>query len=615
MPAPPSISDYAVIGDGRTAALISREGSLDWLCLPRFDSPAIFAALLDPAAGGRFSIRPAAPSRVRRRYVGETNVLETTFETGNGVIRLTDFMPAASEEDKGRRLWPEHEILRRVEGMAGEVEVEVICDPRPGYGRSGPRFVDRRALGFRADHGECALQLRSEIPLQLEAGEGALSGRATIRAGERRWVCLGFATDEPAVLPSVGEEAEELLAQTLRWWDAWSGRCDYHGPYRESVIRSALALKLMSYAPSGALVAAPTTSLPEIPGGSSNWDYRYCWLRDASFTVRAMFDLGYREEAQAFLAWLLHATRLTWPELQILYDVFGGTRIPEAELPHLEGYRASRPVRIGNAAAGQLQLDVYGEVVEAAHHFVERGGSLDPASRRMLAGLGRTVIRRWQEADEGIWEPRSGRSHHTASKALCWIAIDRLLRLHQRGQLRLDADELRRTRSAIRVAIEERGYSERMGSYVSVFDGEEVDASLLLLGLHGYADPASPRMRNTHAVIRERLGAGGLLYRLPPPPEPQRREGAFGICCFWTVELRALEGARGEATAEFERLLACANDVGLYGEEIDPVSGEALGNFPQAFTHIGLINAALALEETGLPPRAAQAAAREREPA
>jgi GH15 family glucan-1,4-alpha-glucosidase len=602
----PRIGDYALIGDCRSAALVSRDGSLDWLCLPRFDSPALFAALLDAERGGRFRVRPVGEFQSDRRYLSETNILETTFRTPSGSCVLRDLMPVASEEDKRSSLTPDHQVLREVEGLSGSVEVELDYRPRPDYGRVYPSLEQRGESGVWCSSGAAAFAIRSELPLKLAGDRQSASGVARIQAGEHRYLSLTYTAEAPAVVPPLGEVARGKVERTARWWRAWASRCTYRGAYRDAVVRSALVLKLMAYAPSGAVVAAPTTSLPEQLGGVRNWDYRYCWLRDASLTLRALFTLGYHDEALAFLSWMLHATRLTWPELQVLYDVFGETNLPERELGHLGGYAGSRPVRVGNDAHGQLQLDVYGEVIDAVFRFARLGGSVDRDTARLLDGLGHTVCKRWREPDEGIWEARSRRVHHTHSKALCWVALDRLIQMHEAGQVILSVDRFRAERDAIRAAVEAHGYNNDLGSYTSIFDGDELDASLLTLPLHGYIDGAHPRMRATCARIHERLARGPLVYRyqagaddgLPPG------EGAFGICSFWAVECLARGGDLTGATRAFELLLGYANDLGLYAEEIEPETGAGLGNFPQAFTHVGLINAALTLAEhavTGLP--------------
>lgn len=591
----PPISDYGLIGDCRSAALVSRAGSVDWLCLPRFDSPSVFAALLDRESGGRFAVRPAGRFEAERRYLDDTNILETTFATDSGRARVLDLMPAYSEAAKREELWPEYQVLRRVECTAGRVEMEVICDPRPDYGRRTPRPEERGPMGHWWQRGSEVLALRSQLPVAPRDDAPGVSGRETLRAGEKRDLSLIFTDGEPAVIPTFGRDADRKIRYTARWWRAWAASLDYEGSHRDAVVRSALVLKLLTFAPSGAVVAAPTTSLPEWIGGVRNWDYRYCWLRDASMTLEALGDLACGAEADAFLSWMLHTTRRTRPEVQIMYDVHGRPRIPERELDHLEGYRGSSPVRVGNAAAGQLQLDTYGQVISAAYEHLRRGGELPGPSLRLLTDLGKTVCRRWHEPDEGIWEVRSARRHHTHSRVMCWMALDRLLRLHEAGLLEVPTEQFAHHRSAIRREVEERGWNEEIRSYVSVLDGDRVDASLLRLARVGFADPDGDRMRATAARIGERLGRNGLLYRYRDDDGLPGEEGAFGLCSFWQVDCQCRQGELEEAGATFEHLCSFANDLGLFAEEIDPGSGDQLGNFPQAFTHVGLVDAALTL--------------------
>jgi GH15 family glucan-1,4-alpha-glucosidase len=588
----PPIADYGLIGNCRTAALISRDGSIDWLCLPRFDSPSFFGAVLDMVRGGSFRVAPTETAEISRRYVGNSNVLETTFTTRTGVLRLTDAMAVADEAEKTRMLWPDHELLRGVECLEGEVTVEVFYEPRPGYGSASGNLRSGLHETILCEYRSSVIVLRSGIPLSIASDRSKATGTLRMRAGERAMIGLSTAEGMAAVLPADGDAAWQMIANSVRWWEGWADQLTYNWRYKETVGRSALLLKLLTHAPSGAMVAAPTTSLPEAPGGIRNWDYRYCWLRDASLTLRALVDAGFAEEAEAFVSWILHATRLTQPRLQILYDVYGESELPERELTHLEGYGGARPVRVGNDAGGQLQLDVYGEVIDAVWIYVKYGGVIDRTTGHMLRGLGRTVCALWQEPDEGIWEPRSGRRQNTHSKVMCWVALDRLIQLRAAGHISGSVEGFAKTREAIRKEIEARAWNEALGSYTAAFDDTNLDASLLRMATSGYADPRSDRMCRTVARVQERLGRNGFLYRYLEPDGLPQGEGAFVICSFWLVEALALQGKLDEAITEFDRLVSAANDLGLFAEEIEPQTRAHLGNFPQAFSHIGLINAA-----------------------
>lgn len=592
----PAIGDYAAIGDCRTLALVSRRGGIDWLCLPHFASPSIFAGLLDRANGGHFTVAPVEPFTVRRRYLPDTNVLETEFATAGGVVRVVDFMPL--DPAGPRLLVPEREVVRRIEGVAGEVTVAVEVDARPAYATQRPPWRARGAIGWALGFESYLLLLRSDLALETADRGRVLRGRATYRPGERRALSLSFASEAPAVVPPLGDAVDQRLARTCEWWRAWVARCTYAGRDDALVRRSALALKLLTFSLSGAVVAAGTTSLPERVGGGLNWDYRYCWPRDAVLTINAFVTLGWPGEAQSFLGWLLNATRLSWPRLRVLYDIYGGSNIDERELDHLSGYRGSRPVRIGNEAHDQLQLDVYGAVALAAADYVAAGGRLDSADTKLLGLIARSVSELWREPDAGIWEERGRRRHHTFSKVMCWVALDRLLWLADQELLRIDRERCRRERAAIADTIEAQGFNAEIDSYTAVLDGESLDAALLLMPRLGYVDAAAPRMRATFARIDRELGRDGLVYRSTQFLGPEGpREGAFGICGFWAVDCLVRAGRLDEARRRFERLARTANDVGLMSEEVAPASGELLGNFPQAFTHAGLLSTAMALAE------------------
>jgi len=590
----PEIGDYAIIGDCRTAALVSREGSIDWLCLPHFSGPSVFAALLDRDRGGHFTICPAGDFRSERRYRGATALLETTFATATGTVRLTDCMPVTN--DRGA-LRPMREILRIVEGVAGEVGLDIRCEPRPDYGRTAPRVRSRGALGHAFSWADELILLRSETPLEIAPDALAVGARVRVAAGETVRLSLGYVKGDIGVVAPLGDAGDARMRETDAWWAAWGEPCCYRGPHRDVVLRSAVTLKLMTFALSGAVVAAPTSSLPESLGADRNWDYRFCWLRDAALTMKAFTGLGFHKEAASFLRWLLHATRLTWPKLMVMYDVYGRVNLEEEELEHFSGYRGSRPVRIGNGAHDQVQHDVYGGVISAALDFVESGGSLQADEAKLLAGLGETVIRTWREPDHGIWEIRDPKRQYTFSKVMCWAALDGLLQLNRKGVVDIDPDRLARERDAIAELVERRGFDEGIGSYVSELDGGSLDAATLLMTSIGYKDARDPRARSTYARIQERLGRGGLLYRYEDGyDEVPSEEGAFGICGFWAIDGLAKRGEVDDAQRSFEHLLSFGNDLGLFSEEIEVATGGALGNFPQAFTHVGLINAALALE-------------------
>jgi GH15 family glucan-1,4-alpha-glucosidase len=602
MVAPSGIGEYAVIGDCRAAALVSHAGSIDWLCWPRFDSPALFAAILDPRAG-RFSIAPRGEFSSRTGYLADTNVVQTCYTTASGALRVTDFMPVLSEDDKRHLLTPEHEVIRILECTGGEVEVEALFEPRPDFGRITPRMRVCGRLGIVCDLPGARAFLQTEIPLELD--KGIARGACRMRAGQRTSLSLSYSQEGPAVLSASAQARQEALARTCAWWRNWAGRARYHGPHRDAVIRSALLLKLLVYAPSGAMIAAPTTSLPERIGGDLNWDYRYCWLRDASLTTHALLGLGYQEEARAFASWLLHATRLTRPRLMPIYDVFGNLAPKERNRTELAGLGGSRPVRVGNDARHQVQLDVYGEVIAATAQLARSGFALDRETRRLLISFGEYVCDRWRVPDAGIWEPRGEAREHTHSRLLCWVALDQLIALHAAGILpKAPIERFAAQRDELRREIEQRAWNARLGSYVSVLDGDQVDASLLLLACHGFEDPGSARMRATYARIVAQLAPrDGLLYRYV---DSATSEGAFGICGFWGAEFVARGGGEpAEAERLFEAMLRYRNRTGLFAEEIDPQSGAPLGNFPQAFSHIGLINCAMRLNQgtqTGARP-------------
>jgi GH15 family glucan-1,4-alpha-glucosidase len=594
----PAIGDYALIGNCRTAALVSRDGALEWLCLPTFSSPSLFGAILDRRAG-HFTVRPRGRYRTERCYLRDSNVLQTTFHVdGGGVLRVTDCMTLPAEPtgdlQTAHELDPQHEVLRRIECAAGEVEVELSFEPRPDYGLASVGFACRAKLGWQLTGCRFSAFLNTDVPLQPVADGRALAGTAKLRAGDVRWASFSYDEFEAAVVPPLGRWAEKRLGDTAHWWQWWTSQSHYEGEYRDQVLRGALVLKLLNCATSGAVLAAPTTSLPEEIGGERNWDYRFCWLRDSALVLHAFFSLGFIEEGEEFLGWLLHATRLTWPELQVMYDLYGETDLKESTLDHLSGYRDSRPVRIGNAAHAQLQLDIYGELAASVEQYVQGGGELDGTEQQMVAGLAKSVCELWRRPDHGIWETRAKPRHHTYSKAMCWVTLEKLRRL----KLVADQGAAARECDAIRADIEANGFNRERNSYVAYYGSDEPDSSLLLLARHGYCAPEDPRMQGTYRYITSTLSRNGMLLRYRASTSYDGVSGSenlFAPCSFWAAEYLANVGRREEAKQLFERLLRCANDLGLYAEEIVAKTGEPVGNFPQAFTHVSMISAATAL--------------------
>jgi GH15 family glucan-1,4-alpha-glucosidase len=584
------IRNYAAIGDGRTVALVAQDGSIDWLPFPALDSPSVFAAVLDSNDAGRFAFEPEIPYMVERRYLPETNVLETTFVTDQGTVRLTDAMTLPLGP-----LGPFIELQRRIEGVSGTVPMHWKVEPRFRYASRRARSGRRAGVPI-FESGSDALAVLSYDAGSTESGADWIEGRIEVRAETRGVVALSFAHQEPLVLPAQSE-LDARFEQTCTVWREWARGRSYSGPWEDAVLRSALALKLLVHAPSGALAAAATTSLPEVFGGERNWDYRFSWIRDSAFTLDAFLRLGCPAEARAYFWWLMHASQLTNPKLQVLYRLDGGDRAPEYELP-LNGYRGSRPVRVGNAAAGQLQLDIYGELMQTAWLYAEAGNRIDRDIARRLAAIADFVCEIWDEPDSGIWEVRSEPVHFTQSKMMCWVALDRARRLAEREILPAQ-QSLRwlETSESIRRFIETECWSPRKRSYVRYAGTDEVDASLLLGVLHGYKSNPEGRLAETVAAIRRELTDGPYVRRYSGEDGLRGTEGAFITCSFWLAEALAHQGELDEAAELMNELVALANDVGLYSEEIDPASGEFSGNFPQALCHLALISAAIAINQ------------------
>jgi GH15 family glucan-1,4-alpha-glucosidase len=599
----PPISDYGLIGDMQSCALVSKYGSVDWACFPRFDSASVFGRLLDWQRGGYFLLAPRGVQSESRRYLPNTNVLETSFETGSGRAILTDFMPVMHETHRTGLLGmsQQRQIVRELRCVSGSFEFEMVCAPRFDYGSIVPHVVLTSPHMGLAHGGSDAVSVHCTAPMRAE-DDGFVAG-GILRQGESVSVSARYEPGQPHSPEEVSEQQMHgLLDQTLEFWRTWAAGCTYLGEYRDDVIRAALTLKALTYAPSGALLASATTSLPEVIGGSRNWDYRFTWIRDATFALYALSTLGFHQEGEDFKQWLEWSTLGRARDLQIMYGITGERRLTEIEL-EMEGYRKSRPVRIGNAAYGQLQLDIYGEIMDSAHLYRKFGGKMDEEYWGYLRRVVNFVLDHWREPDDGIWESRGGPQHWVYSKVMCWVAIDRAIKAAMALDLPGEVPRWQNAREEIRNEVLKRGYNEELGHFVQAFDNRALDASVLLLPLVGFIPATDPRMKSTiEAIERELTTPEGLVYRYKDTDDGLGgEEGAFMICSFWLCDNLVFLGRKQEARALFEKLRTYSNDLDLYSEEIDPKTLTMLGNFPQAFTHLGLIGTAVQLESELLP--------------
>jgi pentatricopeptide repeat protein len=594
------IENYGIIGDLHSAALVGIDGSIDWLCLPRFDSPSVFAAILDDEKGGRFKITPVSDGVTRKQlYWPDTNVLITRFFTPDGVAEITDYMPIhVSMNGRGR-----HQLIRRIKVVRGEMNFRMECSPAFNYARDGHK-TEITEGGACFHSGQLSLGLATDVPLRSESNRVV----AEFSLQEEQMAVFVLREIESGAdcgLSLSEREEEELFMQTVEYWRRWLSKSTYTGRWREMVHRSALTLKLLTYEPTGAIVAAPTTSLPEGIGGERNWDYRYTWIRDAAFTLYGLLRIGFTEEAEAFMGWLEDRCYKPKPDglLQLMYGIDGRADLTEEILDHLEGYRGSRPVRIGNGAYDQLQLDIYGELMDAVYLYNKYGDPIWYELWTHLRGLIDWVCDNWQRKDEGIWEVRSGQQHSVYSKLMCWVALDRALRLADKRSFPADRERWLKVRDEIYEEIMEKGWSPERKAFVQSYGGDTLDASSLIMPLVFFVAPKGPRMLSTLDAINRPpkdngLVSNGLVFRYDVQKSADGligEEGTFNLCTFWLVEALTRAGRLEEARLIFEQMLSYANHLGLYAEEIGP-SGEALGNFPQAFTHLTLISAAFNLD-------------------
>ncbi|MEH2124740.1 glycoside hydrolase family 15 protein [Nostoc sp.] len=584
------IEDYGVIGNCHTAALVSSCGSIDWLCLPRFDSPSLFAQILDLERGGSWSIQPATAWESSHQYLNETNVLKTIFTCESGRISLLDFMDITNNEQQQRLTTPGR-LIRIVEVSEGTVEIISTCSPRPDYGRTIPELLK---FGNEVRFG--SFTVTGPVEWHLDTTSNTFMCQIILHAGEQAVFTL--LTQEDAQLPNLAPN--DALASTIAFWQRWANKCTYQGAYRDAVVRSALTLQLMTYAPSGAIVAAPTTSLPEEIGGERNWDYRFTWIRDSSFTLYALLLAGYIDDEYQYFNWLAQTVKMEGTGIKILYPIASSEQVVEQTLDHLRGYRESQPVRIGNGASGQVQLDVYGEVLSALH-FAWKIGKYDPtAIWEHICPLVDWAAERWREPDSGIWEVRGGLRHFVYGKVMLWVALDCGIEMAEALELAGDTTRWRQERELIRNEVFEKGWSEKLGAFKQSYEEETLDASNLLMSCVGFIDGTDPRMVSTIDATIKHLVDNGLCYRYRDAPEGVNgKEASFVLCTFWLINALILAQRTTEARIWFEQMLGRSSSLGLFAEEIDLETGAHLGNFPQAFSHIGVINVAVSLAHAG----------------
>jgi GH15 family glucan-1,4-alpha-glucosidase len=590
------IADHGIIGDLHTVALVGADGTIDWYCCPSFDSPSVFASILDRKKGGYYRIAPSEGDWTSRQlYFPDTNVLITRFFTPDGVGELQGFMPIARTGEERHR----HRLIRRVLGVRGTLRFRVELQPRFNYARDS-HATRQHEHGVVFESPTLCLALQSTTPIACD--EQGVHSEFTLEAGQSVTFVLEQVEAEYVPRAYSEDETREAYERTIDYWRRWLGHSRYRGRWREMVHRSALTLKLLTYQPTGAIVAAPTTSLPERIGGERNWDYRYTWIRDAAFSLYGLLRLGFTEEAGAFMEWLTERFREPMDQpgdpLQTMYGIDGRRELPEETLDHFEGYRGSRPVRIGNAAADQLQLDIYGELIDSVYLYNKYGTPIYHQAWQDLCRIVNWVCDNWDQADEGIWEIREGRKDFTLSRLMCWVAIERAIRIARQRGLPADLVRWMRHRDDVYEQIMERGWSERRQAFVQHYDSDVLDASLLLMPLVKFIAPTDPRWLSTLDAISHELVTDTLVHRYNPNASPdglEGREGTFSICSFWYVEALTRAGRLDEARLAFEKMLTYANHLGLYSEEIGP-TGELLGNFPQAFTHLALISAAFNLD-------------------